>query len=62
MLKELFLYDLKDKESAYNAEYNDIDPVIYERIYGNTSDYTVKGFVWDEAFAPIYPEENVEIY
>ena len=62
VLKELFLYDLKDKESAYNAEYNDTDPVIYERIYGNTSDYTVKGFVWDEAFAPIYPEENVEIY
>ena len=62
VLKELFLYDLKDKESAYNAEYDDIDPVIYERIYGNTSDYTVKGFVWDEAFAPIYPEENVEIY
>ena len=59
-LYRIYTYNLEDEGSAYIKEWDELDPVIFERaipyIDGTDKyDYTITGFVWNDNLSPMYP-------
>ena len=59
-LYRIYTYNLEDEGSAYIKEWDELDPVIFERaipyIDGTDKyDYTIIGFVWNDNLSPMYP-------
>ena len=59
-LYRIYTYNLEDEGSAYIKEWDELDPVIFERaipyIDGTDKyDYTITGFVWNDTLSPMYP-------
>lgn len=63
-LYRLYTYNLADEGSAYDEEWDELDPVIFDRRIPykdgtDKYDYTVTGFVWNDNLSPMYPAEPV---
>lgn len=59
-LYRIYTYNLADEGSAYDEEWDEFDPVIFDReipyIDGTDKyDYTITGFVWNDNLSPMYP-------
>ena len=59
-LYRLYTYNLADEGSAYDEEWDELDPVIFDRRIPykdgtDKYDYTVSGFVWNDNLSPMYP-------
>lgn len=63
-LYRIYTYSLADEGSAYNEDWEEFDPVIFDRRIPYKEDtaardYTVTGFVWNDNLSPMYPADPV---
>lgn len=63
-LYRIYTYSLADEGSAYNEDWEEFDPVIFDRAIPykkdtDENDYTVTGFVWNDNLSPMYPADPV---